>query len=124
MAGDGTDGRVESGTGRFEGDADDGSDPPGGSSGIDPGAIADRIRDRAEAVERREREVALRKLSVRGEVSDRQREVLAGMTAGIVDGLLASPEAALREADEEALRAAVRVYGLDPEEFGRDADGE
>jgi glutamyl-tRNA reductase len=87
-----------------------------GDDGIDRAAVADRVRDRAEAIRRREQAAALRKLSARGEVTERQRVAVAEMAAGIVDGLLSTPESALREADEDALRSAVEIYGLDPAE--------
>jgi glutamyl-tRNA reductase len=80
---------------------------------LDREETADRIRDRAEAIRRREAATALRKLSARGEVTDGQRAAVAEMTAGIVDGLLSTPERALADADEDALRAAVELYGVD-----------
>lgn len=85
--------------------------PEGGT--LDREEMADRIRDRAEAIRRREETVALRKLSARGDVTDGQRAAVAEMTAGIVDGLLSTPESALRDADEDALRSAVELYGVD-----------
>jgi glutamyl-tRNA reductase len=98
--------------------ADDSTGAPEGvPEHLERDAIADRIRDYSEDVRNREQAVALRKLSAHGDVTDRQREALSEMTAGIVDGLLSTPEAALREADERTLRAAVRMYGIDPSEY-------
>lgn len=85
--------------------------PEGGT--LDREEMADRIRDRAEAIRRREETAALRKLSARGEVTEGQRAAVVEMTAGIVDGLLSTPESALRGADEDALRSAVELYGVD-----------
>lgn len=99
----------------------DGSRPPGKGDRANVGTpnreeMLRRVRERAEQLRRREVETAIRKLEARGEVTEGQREAIDEMTEGIVEGLLSTPETAMREADERTLRAAMRVYGLDPDE--------
>jgi glutamyl-tRNA reductase len=69
------------------------------------------LRRRAEAVRAEEFESALRKL---GHLSDRDRNVVAALSVGLVNKLLHGPVTELRQgADRDALDHARRLFGLE-----------
>jgi hypothetical protein len=92
-----------------------GSDP----REVDPEAVRQAIRDRAGEIRRREHSRAIDRLEARGELSARQRQVLAETAAAIVDGILAGPESTLAEASDadcETVETAATLF--DPDETG------
>jgi len=77
-------------------------------------AAVRRIRDRATDVRDAELETALGKLEARGGLSETDREVVEKLADRLVEGLLAVPVSALREADATAERAANEDDTVEP----------
>ncbi|NEU55529.1 hypothetical protein [Halorussus sp. MSC15.2] len=67
--------------------------------------VAERIRDRAERVRRRELETALGRLETCGEVTPAERRAVASLSASITDALVERWASNLDEADADAALA-------------------
>ncbi|MFC4450902.1 hypothetical protein [Halorussus aquaticus] len=64
--------------------------------------VADRLRDRAERVRRRELETALGRLEATGEVTPAERRAVASLSASITDALVERWASNLDEVDADA----------------------
>lgn len=83
---------------------------------LDPEAVRDAIRARGEEIEQRELRRAFNRLESNGKLTTEQREIIRQMATGIVDGLLAAPEAALgdsRAYDSDTVQTAVELFDPD-----------
>lgn len=84
------------------------------SEELDPEWVLRAIQRQACDIERRELDYALSRLDARGDVTDKQEQVLSELADAIVAEILAGPEAALADSDPETLRAARELFSAKP----------
>jgi glutamyl-tRNA reductase len=81
----------------------------------DPEAVRQAIYRRGEELERREVARAVTRLGGEESLTMRQREIISRMAVGVVDGILATPDAVLQNAskDDDAVRTAIELFDPD-----------
>jgi len=82
------------------------------NTAVDADAAVAQIRNRGERIAERECEQALRALRAQGALSEREAEAVAALAEQLTDRLLAVPEEALQDADDErTVRVALDLFG-------------
>lgn len=82
------------------------------SEEIDPEWVLRAIQRQASGIERRELDYALSRLDARGDVTDKQAQVLSELADAIVAEILAGPESALADSDAEMVRATMELFSV------------